>query len=113
MSLWHSPQACESMKKLDGMMPPILVFADEGQKGDFGPPPSSAMETGTILGLRIVSSGFGKARSYRRLPVGRRTSSASAARNALRNIGEERKATGISAIRPAAAVMMWAYRTKR
>ena len=36
------------MKKSDGMSPPTLVLSEEGQKGDFGPAPSSSMETGTI-----------------------------------------------------------------
>src|ERR1700759_2433243 len=59
MSLWHSPQAFESMKKFDGMMPPTLVFADDGKNGDFGPPPSSSMEVGTTRGLTMWPGGLG------------------------------------------------------
>ncbi len=39
------------MKKSEGMMPPVLVFEDDGQNGDFGPAPSSVIETGTTLGI--------------------------------------------------------------
>ena len=49
------------MKKFDGMMPPTLVFADDGKNGDFGPPPSSSMEVGTTSGLRMRSLGLGLA----------------------------------------------------
>src|SRR6187397_2255673 len=55
MSLWHSPQRAESMKKFDGMMPPTFVFADEGKNGDPGPPPSFSMDSGTSSGLRMRS----------------------------------------------------------
>ena len=55
MSLWHSPQISESMKKLEGMMPPVLVLADDGQNGDWGPPPSSSMEVGVTTGFRMVA----------------------------------------------------------
>ena len=34
------------MKKFEGMMPPTLVFADEGKNGHFGPPPSSCIGRG-------------------------------------------------------------------
>jgi hypothetical protein len=46
MSLWHSPQSLESMKKSDGIVPPTFVFADDGQNGDFGPCPSACMLIG-------------------------------------------------------------------
>jgi hypothetical protein len=36
MSLWQEPQSSESMKKLEGMVWPTLVFEDEGQKGTWG-----------------------------------------------------------------------------
>jgi hypothetical protein len=39
------------MKKLEGMMPPTFVLADEGKKGDFGPPPSPSMEIGVKVGF--------------------------------------------------------------
>ena len=45
------------MKKSAGMMPPTLVREEAGQKGDFGPSPSSVMESGTIFGLTIRSLG--------------------------------------------------------
>src|SRR3954466_8179050 len=85
MSWWHSPQAAESMKKFDGMIPPTLVAAEEGKKGDFGPPPSSVMEVGTIRGLRMWSSGFGLALRYSLVATGKRTSSTTAAAKAWRN----------------------------
>ena len=50
------------MKKFDGMTPPTFVFADEGKKGDEGPPPSSRIDVGTIIGLRIRSDVFGRTR---------------------------------------------------
>src|SRR5580765_3002194 len=60
MSLWHSPHFSESMKKFDGMIPPTLVFADEGKNGDCGPPPSPAIVTGGFIGLtiRCVAGGY-------------------------------------------------------
>ncbi len=53
MSLWHSAQRSESMKKFAGMMPPTFVFADEGKKGLCGPPPSSCIVTGGFAGLMM------------------------------------------------------------
>jgi hypothetical protein len=53
MSLWHSPHALESMKKLDGMMSLVFVLAEDGKNGDCGPGPSSSMEVGTISGFLI------------------------------------------------------------
>src|ERR1700732_879027 len=66
MSLWHSPQVSDWVKKSAGMMPPTLVLADDGKNGDFGPPPSSFIDTGTAVGLwmRIAVSG-----GARRQPV--------------------------------------------
>src|ERR1700710_3323732 len=84
MSLWHSPQALESMKKFDGMMPPTLVFADDGKKGDFGPPPSPSMEVGTISGLTMRSLGFGFALRQSAMAPGSATSSTAATANACR-----------------------------
>ncbi len=46
------------MKKSEGIRPPVLVFADDGQKGDFGPAPSSAIETGTTGELRMWFGGW-------------------------------------------------------
>src|SRR5260370_23449708 len=57
MSLWHPPHSFESMKKSDGIRPPVLVRADDGQNGDLGPSPSSVMDMGTISGLRMRSFG--------------------------------------------------------
>ena len=48
------------MKKSEGMVPPTLVRADDGQKGDFGPSPSSFMEAGTTCGFRMRSGGAPK-----------------------------------------------------
>ena len=55
------PHVSESMKKFDGMMPPTLVFADEGKNGELGPPPSSFMDAGVTDGLTMRSFGFGLA----------------------------------------------------
>ena len=41
MSLWQRPQLSLVMKKFAGMVPPTLVFADEGKNGLCGPAPSS------------------------------------------------------------------------
>jgi hypothetical protein len=54
----------ESMKKFDGIVPPTLVAADDGQNGDFGPPPSSSIDTGTTFGLLMRSCGLGNAFRY-------------------------------------------------
>src|SRR3954454_7428951 len=85
MSLWHSPHAFESMKKFDGMMPPTLVFADEGKNGDFGPPPSPCIEVGTTSGLTMRSLGLGFALRQSIAAAGRATSSTAATANAWRN----------------------------
>ena len=45
------------MKKLEGMVPPTLVFEADGQKGDFGPPPSSSIEVGMIREFAILVGG--------------------------------------------------------
>src|SRR4051794_37594280 len=60
MSLWHSPQVAESMKKFDGIIPPTLVFAEDGKNGDCGPPPSPCMVSGGFTGLtmRCVAGGY-------------------------------------------------------
>src|SRR5215469_1346751 len=58
MSLWHSPQSAESIKKSDGIRPPVLVLAAEGQNGDLGPAPSPSIDAGTTSGLRIRSAGL-------------------------------------------------------
>src|SRR3954452_23473796 len=86
MSLWHSPHAFESMKKFDGMMPPTLVFADDGKNGDFGPPPSPCIEVGTMSGLTMRSLVLGFALRQRAVTPGRATSSTAAAANACRNL---------------------------
>src|SRR5579862_4395983 len=57
MSLWHSPQSSESMKKSEGIKPPVLVFAEDGQNGDFGPAPSSVIESGGDAGLWMRACG--------------------------------------------------------
>src|SRR5436309_8961662 len=85
MSLWHSPHALESMKKFDGMMPPTLVFADDGKNGDFGPPPSSRIEVGTTSGLTMRALGSGWALRQRAIAAGKATSSTAAATNAWRS----------------------------
>src|SRR5215210_2191624 len=84
MSLWHSPQTCESMKKLDGMMSLVFVLAEDGKNGDCGPPPSSCMEVGTISGFLIRFDGFGLALRQPALTKGRRTSSATATAKPVR-----------------------------
>src|SRR5436305_12882234 len=70
MSLWHSPQVSESMKKFDGMMPPTFVFAADGKKGDDGPPPSPAIDSGAVDGFAIRVDGAGWVRAYSATPNG-------------------------------------------
>ena len=53
-------QGFESMKKSDGMIAPVLVFADEGQKGDLRPAPSSAH--GERNGFGIANAVCGESR---------------------------------------------------
>src|SRR5262245_15041660 len=76
MSLWHSPQVSESMKKLAGMMPPTLVFADDGKKGELGPPPSPAIDTGAVAGLAMRAQRTGCVRAYSATANGSRSASA-------------------------------------
>src|SRR3954465_3943971 len=97
MSLWHSPQSLESMKKLDGMRPLVLVRADDGQKGDLGPSPSACMEAGTTFGLRM-RSGAGPRRSAR----------ARAAATARAGVQRGRRIA-----RPATLRAMWAMTMER
>jgi hypothetical protein len=59
MSLWHSPQTFESMKKFAGMIPPTFVFADDGKNGELGPPPSPSIDSGGSVGLTMRSFGSG------------------------------------------------------
>jgi hypothetical protein len=53
MSLWHAAHVWLVMKKVDGMVRPTLVFADEGKKGLFGPAPSPSMLIGGVIGLTM------------------------------------------------------------
>src|ERR1039458_2518463 len=64
MSLWHAPQASESIKKFDGMMPPVLVCADEGANGEGAPAPSWSMEPGATSGFWMRSFGLGRVLWY-------------------------------------------------
>src|SRR5215467_5155184 len=98
------------MKKLDGMMPPTLVFADEGKNGDLGPPPSSSIDTGVLRGLTIRSVGFGWLVTHARTPAGNAATNSVAASAPYANIrsrdprDNSRHAYGtnaIAAIRPA------------
>ena len=59
MSLWHSPQASESMKKLEGMILPVLVWAEEGANGECAPAPSWSIESGGLVGFTMKLSGSG------------------------------------------------------
>src|SRR5438445_256099 len=52
------------MKKLEGMMPPTVVLAEEGKNGDCGPPPSSVIARGALSGFRMRSSDEGKLFRY-------------------------------------------------
>jgi hypothetical protein len=54
--VWQRPQLSLVMKKFAGMMPRTLVSADDGKKGLFGPPPSSSMLAGTIVGFSILNA---------------------------------------------------------
>src|SRR5437762_11536320 len=82
MSLWHSPQVAESMKKFAGMIPPTFVFADDGKNGDWGPPPSPAIDAGAVVGLATRTQRAGCVRVYSETANGSATASAEAAANA-------------------------------
>src|SRR5512132_4231635 len=41
------------MKKVDGMIPPTFVLADDGKKGERGPVPSFSMASGGTSGLTM------------------------------------------------------------
>src|SRR6266568_520336 len=109
MSLWHSPQRAESMKKFDGMMPPTFVFAEDGKNGDFGPPPSPSIVTGAVSGLTIRSAGDRCVFAYPIAATGRTSAKTAAAGNPIpkaRGAVDERSvrtAKGISAATPRAA----------
>src|SRR4051812_50096342 len=70
MSLWQPPQLSESMKKLDGMMPPTLVREEDGKNGECGPPPSCSMEAGAAIGFRMRSVDAGDHLRERAPPAG-------------------------------------------
>src|SRR5262245_10132749 len=67
MSRWQRPHVSLVMKKVAGMIPLTLVFADEGKKGLFGPAPSSAIVVGGVTGFTIRCSS--RHRSDRWLPA--------------------------------------------
>src|SRR3954469_1337539 len=116
MALWHWRQALESLKKFDGMMPPTLVFADEGKNGDLGPPPSSCIEVGTTSGLTMRALGSGFALRQSAIAPGKATSSTAAATNAWRNrvqpgpVALRCQSQTPRAITPSPAAIMWAQR---
>src|SRR5579864_536977 len=85
MSWWHSPQVSDWVKKSAGMMPPTLVLAEDGKNGDFGPPPSSLIDTGTIVGLWMRIAGSGCARRQAVIAAGTTSSTAAAATLARSN----------------------------
>src|ERR1700694_1637391 len=62
------------MKKLDGMMLPVSVCADEGAKGDRAPAPSSSIDSGGDTGLTMRSSGLGGILLFTAAEVGSRRS---------------------------------------
>src|ERR1700738_4808369 len=95
------------MKKLEGIMPPVLVLADDGKNGDFGPPPSSLGDVGTRCGLRMRSFGAGKTRRAREAPTGSITRIITTIANGLRNRGCF-QAYGASATTPSPPAMTWA-----
>src|SRR5215213_5328198 len=119
MSLWHSPQTFESMKKLDGMMSLVFVLAEDGKNGDFGPPPSSSMEVGTISGFLIRCVGFGLALRQPAATAGSRISSATAAAKPVRKRRQPspsfalRQTHGASAATPSPAVTTCAQKAQR
>src|ERR1051326_2442542 len=102
------------MKKLDGMMPPTLVLADEGKNGDFGPPPSPFIVTGALSGFTIRASAEGCAFAYANTPTGRISANAAAAGTPIPKARDDAgirsviRAYGTSAITPRIAVAMWA-----
>src|SRR5436309_13973118 len=51
MSRWHRPQLSLVMKKVAGMVPLTLVFADEGKNGPLAPAPSSSIVVGGVAGF--------------------------------------------------------------
>ena len=53
MSLWQRPQSALVMKKLAGMIFPVLVSEDEGKKGERGPGPSPSMLSGGSAGFTM------------------------------------------------------------
>src|SRR6202023_3931743 len=79
MSRWHSPQVSDWVKKSAGMMPPTLVLAEDGKNGDFGPPPSSLIDAGTIVGLWMRIAGSGCARRQAVIAIGTTSSAAATA----------------------------------
>jgi hypothetical protein len=53
MSLWHLPHTALVMKKLAGMIVPVLVSAEDGKNGLCGPGPSPSMLSGGCVGLTM------------------------------------------------------------
>ena len=108
------------MKKLAGMMPPTLVWAEEGKNGLFGPPPSPSMVAGTSTGFRIRSRWGASERSFTAstTPITiAMSATASPAQSSVRSrAGESRRAhkaaCSIRTSVPATAQAMWASRSR-
>ena len=96
-----------------------MVFADDGKNGDFGPPPSSFMEVGTISGFLIRLDGFGLALRQAAVTAGRRTSNAAQTAKPVRKRRHPppsfalRQIHGARAATPSAAVITCAQKAQR
>ena len=102
------------MKKSDGIVPPTLVLAEEGQKGDFGPPPSSCMEVGTFkVGLRITALYVGHMRLPASFKAGTPIASAKPVASAMRSVGVERQRSTSTIVRPTIDRAMCAHSSGR
>src|ERR1700694_1025528 len=93
------------MKKFDGMILPVFVCADDGAKGELAPAPSSFMERGTTVGLRMDFIGPGVGRM-----AGRVTMRATATRTNATNLDLNARATNTIA---ANASTMCSHRIQR
>src|SRR2546422_1254210 len=72
MSRWHPdwPQVSEVMKKVEGIFPPVEVWAEEGKKGPAAPPIDSRdASSGALSGFRIVVPGSGCSAPWIRIPT--------------------------------------------
>ena len=90
------------MKNSAGTVPPVFVLMDEGKNGACGPAPSCSIDSGGVLGLRIVNASRNRASRVMTAGITARPVS-SATATAVQNAGRKWRTGGPAARCRAAA----------